>query len=928
MAPTRNFRTVSVYPTPQEVLNTNMTDEVKPNIIHGPYKSLDHYLEIQFWLLREDAVLPLRKGVEEIIKARESKIKYYWGSSSCLTFYGRVKFLRPTNREESQSKIATLCYVPDEGGLPDNLDLSKRFMFGSLLGFSCNSFETLLFATVSNCNSKSKMQVKFCEEYGENLYENDYMMIESEAFFEPYYHVLKALQIITDDFPFQDYFIDVEQEDFLPQYLTKNGNRKPITVKGVQKNYQFDVLDDGAWPSAEELGLNDSQHLALREALTNELTVIHGPPGTGKTFLALKIVEILTQNKLAMNRKTPILVISNTNWALDQLLVGALKITDKLVRVGGQSKRQELEDYNINKLKGPRHQRLEELAHQDVIGLTTCGAAKMRSELNELGCEVVIVEEAADVFEAHVIACLSNNCQHLIMIGDHKQLKPHVSHSTMSSSTLNLDVSLFERMVLNRKKQYCFLDVQYRLPPEMTKLISPLFYENLKDDKSVMQKPEIKVLTKRVSFVTHEFPEQYKTDKYKNILGIKNDHEVEYVIALCNYLLMKNDYEPKEITILTPYTEQVQAIKKVIRNSSKYVKGLARVKVTTVDNFQGGECGIIILSLVRSNIKEEIGFLNEESRVIAALTKARNALIMIGNMDTLTSRSLYWKCIKNSLLEQSALGQSLLLRCVEHPDNQVALQNPEDFDSICPEGDCHRLCMRPMECGHICKALYRPNCDHSSYTCQEPCFKLCDAGLHKSSMACYECVSNCQECEKRKDFNSQNQFFAREMCKIITPVTKTLADWNDSDEWGIFGEKERYKSQCGGLQNCGHICKAIPHSGDEDHSAYYSCREPCRKFCKSGLHGCILKCFEWCDSYCEEKVEVTFSCRKHKGTIACGKRSSLGNIVACPVIVQKVFPGCSHSAEVACEQKVCPKQCGWLLQCVNECMMKCNLQQS
>ncbi|XP_059490894.1 NFX1-type zinc finger-containing protein 1-like [Neocloeon triangulifer] len=942
MAPTRNFRTVSVYPTPQEVLDTNMTDEVQPNIIDGPYKSLDHYLETQFWLLREDAVLPLRKGLAEIKILCCERGNFETDSSACLKFYERVKFLRPTNQEEGQSKIATLCFEPDKKGRRSlgNFEHSKMFMFGSLLCFSRNSFKTLLFATVSyrdpKCSSKSKIQVKFCEDYeDENIYSSDYMMFESEAYFEPYYHVLTALQNITDDFPFQEYFIRVEQEDYLPQYLRENEkNPKPITVKGVQKNYQFDVLDESAWPSAEELGLDDSQYTALGDALTNELAVIHGPPGTGKTFLALKIVEILTQNKLAMNRKTPILVISNTNCALDQLLVGALEITGKLVRIGGQSRRQELEYFNFNKLKGSRYQRLQQLAHQDVIGLTTTGAAKMRLELNELGCEVVIVEEAASVFEAHVIACLSNNCQHLIMIGDHKQLRPQVSNSTLSS--LNLETSLFERMVLNRKEQYSTLDVQYRMPPEMTKLISPLFYENLKDDKSVMQKPELKVLTKRVSFITHEFPEypeHRQVRKNEKNPGKKNDHEVEYAIALSNYLLMKNGYEPSEITILAVYNEQVQAMKKAIRNGkAKYVKGLAEVKVATVDDFQGGECSIIILSLVRSNSKGEIGFLNEESRVIAALSKARDALVMIGNMSTLSSKSSYWKRIKNSLEEQGALGRSLLLRCVEHPDNQVALQNPEDFDSICPEGDCHRLCMKPMECGHRCKSLYSPYCDHSSYTCQEPCFKLCDAGLHESRMACYERASNCQEvreitlhCGRHEKtvICGQSHLVAHEIC--TETIIKTFSGCHHPAVKGICGKKEKCKSQCGGLQHCGHICKAVCHPG-EDHSDHNDrCLEPCRKLCASGLHRCTLKCYERCASRCQEKVKVTYSCGKHEGTIDCGQRRSLGNRVACPVVIEKVFPGCFHSAEVACEQKVCPRHCDRLLQCGHVCKMNCHI---
>jgi hypothetical protein len=170
------------------------------------------------------------------------------------------------------------------------------------------------------------------------------------------------------------YFVDVEKEDTPPTYLTEqkpiipgdpnlilpqnpamnapNNRSVKISVEGRSGvKYSLSVLEKHTWPSANQLGLDNSQFNALHAALTKELAVIQGPPGTGKTFMALKIAEILINNKDQMRRSTPILVVCLTNHALDQFLVGMLKFTDRLVRIGGQSKCQELDKFNMRNVR-------------------------------------------------------------------------------------------------------------------------------------------------------------------------------------------------------------------------------------------------------------------------------------------------------------------------------------------------------------------------------------------------------------------------------------------------------------------------------------------------------------------------------------------------------------------------------------------------
>lgn len=188
-----------------------------------------------------------------------------------------------------------------------------------------------------------------------------------------YVQVLSSLQRLDESsFPMAEYIIHLKKEDSHPFYLTEvdpksEPDRVPtIRVAGktdvkITKFFKFNVLNFQAWPNAEQLGLDCSQYTALQSALTKELAIIQGPPGTGKTFMALKIAEILISNKQRLGIKKPILVVSLTNHALDQFLVGMLKFTEKLVRIGGQSKCTELENYTIKSIKIPRSPHLMEL---------------------------------------------------------------------------------------------------------------------------------------------------------------------------------------------------------------------------------------------------------------------------------------------------------------------------------------------------------------------------------------------------------------------------------------------------------------------------------------------------------------------------------------------------------------------------------------
>jgi superfamily I DNA and/or RNA helicase len=126
----------------------------------------------------------------------------------------------------------------------------------------------------------------------------------------------------------------------------------------------------------------------------------------------------------------------------------------------------------------------------DIIGVTTTGAAKYRTIIEQIDPMIVVVEEAAEVLESHVVTSLTKSTKHLILIGDHQQLKPNPTVYDLAIN-YNLEVSLFERMIKNGLP-YHQLKVQHRMRPCISSLLVPHIYKELIDHESVHKYEEIK----------------------------------------------------------------------------------------------------------------------------------------------------------------------------------------------------------------------------------------------------------------------------------------------------------------------------------------------------------------------------------------------------------------------------------------------------
>ncbi|XP_065842098.1 uncharacterized protein [Oscarella lobularis] len=271
----------------------------------------------------------------------------------------------------------------------------------------------------------------------------------------------------------------------------------------------------------------------------------------------------------------------------------------------------------------------EILKSAKLVGITTTGAAIHQNLLLAVKPSIIIVEEACEILESNLLATLTPSVKQLIMIGDHMQLKPKVSCHELAE-LFYFDTSAFERLVTN-DYPHVTLQEQRRMRREFLPLLKP-FYPSLKSSSKVENFQLCQFLPQNLFFWSyHSDLETRKNGSFSNRL------EAERVKQLVLFLLSCGE-NSSNITVLTFYRGQVDALYKKLQNCKSDCCGndllfyrAIRVRVATVDEYQGDENRIIILSLVRSNKSQTFGFLKEKNRLVVAISRQKAALIIVGN---------------------------------------------------------------------------------------------------------------------------------------------------------------------------------------------------------------------------------------------------------------------------------------------------------
>ena len=504
------------------------------------------------------------------------------------------------------------------------------------------------------------------------------------------------------------------------------------------------------------------------------------------------------------------------------------------------------------------------LRNARVIGMTTTCAAKYHHILQKICPKIVLVEEAAEVLEAHIITSLTKGCQHLILIGDHQQLRPTPTVYELAKK-YKLDVSLFERMV-NVGIQCERLSVQHRMRPEIAALMKHI-YDDLQNHESVENYEDIKGVKKNMFFISHSHLENSCDDSHSHV----NEHEATFIVALCRYLLQQG-YTANQITLLTTYTGQMFAIRECLR--AEKTEEMDHVRLTTVDSFQGEESDIIILSLVRSNKTEKVGFIKVSNRACVALSRAKKGFYCIGNFALLSKHSEIWGKIVGDLKASGSIGNALPLVCHTHREEMTA-ETAEDFSKNAPDGGCQRPCEVRLDCGHACKQLCHPrDTNHEKYTCGEPCARTIKGCDHLCSNPCSKpCIEHCLELVEKA------------------------------------------------LPGCGHITEVRCSEDLKE----VTCKERCDKILSCG-HRCQTYCKKPCTTECQELVKRTDSPCGHEVTIACSA-SPVDCTVPCGGTLE-----CGHQCSGQCGKcrmgrihKGCGEECKRVLICSHGCKERCSM---
>ncbi len=483
-----------------------------------------------------------------------------------------------------------------------------------------------------------------------------------------------------------------EMHHALAEVMGAHGNRlaelRDVLLGARQARFREPQADDLFYPSA----LNDSQLSAVRHVATaQDVAIIHGPPGTGKTTtLVQAILETI-------RRERRVLVCAPSNTAVDLLTEKLAERGVNVIRLGNPSRvsdlllkhtldagvmahpsyskmhamRQTAEQHRDTANEHVRHFGFEERQHRQwlreearnlrqaaddlerfmteavlesvqVITCTLVGASNRN--IRHLSFETVFIDEAAQALEPGCWIPIAKG-QRIVLAGDHHQLPPTVKSEKAAREGLR--ETLFEKCIQRQPQTARMLTMQYRMHAHIMGFSSEKFYGGqlvahpsvrhadleAYDPRFAPDLPVEFIDTAGCGFSEVAIPESGST---------ANPEEAHLLLErlaqlLAPYDSIEQDQRPLTIGVIAPYRAQINYLKDAIEDSAVLNDLLLqrRLSVGTVDSFQGRERDIIAITLTRSNPQGEIGFLSDIRRMNVGMTRARRKLLMVGDSSTL-----------------------------------------------------------------------------------------------------------------------------------------------------------------------------------------------------------------------------------------------------------------------------------------------------
>ncbi len=460
----------------------------------------------------------------------------------------------------------------------------------------------------------------------------------------------------------------------------------PAVLTGLRKPVFNNNIADGQYAS-----LNEGQQNAVDQILSaDDLAIVHGPPGTGKTTTLVAAVKALINQE-----KQQILVVAASNTAVDLLTEKLAEAGLQVLRVGNPARvnrrlmnltmDSQLEAHPEHKnIKGLRKQAaaLKDMAHKykrhfgraeqeqrkalfnearkimkevenhesylsdqiinnaDVITATLVGSNHYA--IRQLRYRTLVIDEAGQALEpACWIPILK--ARKLIMAGDHCQLPPTIK--SQEAARKGLSLTLMEKLTALYPEAVTMLEEQYRMHEQIMNFSAQEFYGG-------RLKAHERVATAKLLSDDHPFTfidtAGCGFEEQQEESSISNPEEglftIKYIKQYLEILDLNRVHSPS-IGLIAPYQEQIKFLSIAAAEDPTLSTEDVYLTINTIDSFQGQERDVIVISLTRCNQDRNIGFLADVRRMNVAITRARKKLIIIGDSSTLSVHPFYLNLI-------------------------------------------------------------------------------------------------------------------------------------------------------------------------------------------------------------------------------------------------------------------------------------------
>lgn len=625
------------------------------------------------------------------------------------------------------------------------------------------------------------------------------------------------------------------------------------------------------------------------------------------------------------------------------------------------------------------------LNQSNVIGVTTSGLARNLELLRRVQCKVLLCEEAGEVLEAHLLTALLPSIEHAVLIGDHFQLRPQTNNYDLKyenprGKQYSLDVSLFERLVdpksaTSPRLPFSVLNTQRRMHVSISRLVRETLYPNLEDGNNVKGYPAVNGMKHRLFWFNHTHPEADHGHDDIQTTSHSNEFEVEMTVSLVTHLVRQGVYQPNDIAVITPYLGQLHKLRRRLASSFEIVVNerdeadlsrtgfgaasheetaspqdaksavaktslLNQLKVATIDNFQGEEAKIVVVSLVRSNKRNQVGFLRTFNRINVLISRAKHGMYILGNAETASTVDM-WQQVIDILRQGGNFGPAFQLNCPRHFDTSLLVSSPEDFEKLAPEGGCRLDCEKRLRCGHTCPSKCHSNLLHDAVYCMEPCVRAKPGCDHSCPFPCgQDCGTQCKVMVQNLDitlacghnitvlpcYQAQNPELVNCTQKVDRKVPKCGHTVSVTCQVDVTSKNFRCTVECGSFLPCGHGCKRPCHTcreqtaNGETKISHPDCKQPCGRSYSVCSHACSKQCHGAdpcppCPSPCEMRCGHSKCPRLCSEPCApCAKETCLSK---CP------HSKCDLPCAAPCSWVPCSKRCTEKMRCGHQCPSLC-----